>query len=99
MKTKWHLEVHCRERESSAQKHFKKKFPELGESTVRSFKQKYLASGKSSVISIPTKCKGTPLMLGDFNHEVQKYIKALHYIPLIIMFVKDIYHGHYKMQK
>ena len=25
------------------QKHFKKKFPELGESTVRSFKEKYLS--------------------------------------------------------
>ena len=96
------MEVHHRERESSAQKHFKKKFPELGESTVRSFKQNYLsliASGKSSVTSIPTKCRGTHLTLGDFDHEVQKHIKALHYIPLIIMFVKDVYHGHYKMQK
>ena len=34
-----------------------RKFPEVGESTVRSFKQKYLpllASGKSSVDVIPT---------------------------------------------
>ena len=41
-----------------AQKHFKSKYPELGESTVRSFKQKYLslvASGKSTVTSIPNK--------------------------------------------
>ena len=85
-------------RKASAQKHFKM----FGESTVHSFKQKYLsliAIGKSSVTSIPTKCRGRYLMLGNFDHEVQKYIKALHYIPLIIMFVKDIYHGHYKLQK
>ena len=52
----------------------------LGESTVRSFKVKYLslvANGKSSVTSIPTKCMGRPLALGDFDQDVQKYIKAL----------------------
>ena len=51
-----------------AQKHFKSKYPELGESTVRSFKQKYLslvASGKSTVTSIPNKRMGRPLALGD----------------------------------
>ena len=66
---------------ASAQKHFKKKFPELGEGTVRSFKQKYLSlianSGNSSITSIPTKCMGRPLALGDFDQEVQKYMKAL----------------------
>ena len=65
---------------TSAQKHFKEKFPELGESTVRSFKQKYLslvAGGKSSIASIPTKRMGRPLALGDLDQEVQKYIRAL----------------------
>ena len=65
---------------ASAQKHFKKRFPEFGESTVRSFKQKYLslvASGKSTVTSIPTKCMGRPSALGYFDQEVQKYIMAL----------------------
>ena len=63
-----------------AQKHFKEKFPELGESTVRSFKQKYLsllASGKTNVTVIPTKLMGRPLTLGDIDETVQKYIKAL----------------------
>ena len=49
-------------RNASAQKHFKKNFTELGESTVCSFKQKYLslvASGKSSIISILTKKMGS----------------------------------------
>ena len=65
---------------ASAQKHFKKKFPELGESTVHLFKQKYrslIASGERSVTSISNKSMGRPLALGDFDQEVQKYIKAL----------------------
>ena len=65
---------------TSYQKHFKEKFPELGESMVRSFKQKYrslVAGGKSSIASIPTKRMGRPLALGDLDQEVQKYIRAL----------------------
>ena len=41
---------------------------------------KYLslvANGKSSVTSIPTKCMGRPLALGDFDQDIQKYIKTL----------------------
>ena len=67
-------------RNDSAQKHFKK-FPELGESTVRSFKQKYLsliASGKSSVI--PTKCIDRPLAFGDFDQEVQRLYALNNYV-------------------
>lgn len=66
---------------ASNQKHFKKRFTKLGESTVHSFKQKYLsliASGKSSVTSISSKCIGRPLVLGDFDQVVQKY-KCIHY--------------------
>ena len=59
---------------ASAQMHFKKKFPELGESTVRSFKQTCLsliASGKSNITSIPTKCIGRPLVFTHFTHFIQ----------------------------
>ena len=66
---------------ASTQKHFKKRFTKLGESTVHSFKQKYLsliASRKSSVTSIPSKCIGRALVLGDFDQVVQKY-KCIHY--------------------
>ena len=64
---------------ASAQKHFKSKFPDLGESTVRSFKKKYLSplAVQTDASSIPTKCMGRPLALGDLDQEVQKYIKAL----------------------
>ena len=81
------------------QKHFKSKYPELGESTVLSFKQKYLslvASGKSTVTSIPNKRMGRPLALGDLDQEVQKYIRALRAtgtaisVPLILAAAQGI---------
>ena len=65
---------------SNAQKHFKKNFPELSESTVHSFKKKYLsliAIGKVNITSITTKYTGRPLVLGDFNQQVQKYLNSL----------------------
>ena len=93
-------EVCHREQECYCPEAFKK-FPEHGESTVRSFKQKYLsliASGKSR-----------PLVLGDFNQEVQKYIKALKaagtaICSLLVVaaaqgIIKHKYHGHYKTQR
>ena len=58
---------------ASAQMHFKK-FPELGESTVRSIKKTCLsliASGKSNFTSIPTKCIGRPLVFTHFTHFIQ----------------------------
>ena len=64
---------------AAAQRHFRSKFPDLGESTVRSFKTKYLAAlaKQGSVCSIPSKKRGRPLTLGDIDGEVQSYIKAL----------------------
>ena len=64
---------------AAAQGHFRSKFPDLGESTVRSFKTKYLAAlaKQGSVCSIPSKKRGRPLTLGDIDGEVQSYIKAL----------------------
>ena len=67
----------------SAQKKFKSKFPDLGESTVRLFKKKYLhavkqrvAQGDSSpVCSIPSKRRGRPL--GNLDPQVQQYVRAL----------------------
>ena len=64
---------------SSAQCHFKSKFPDLEESTVRSFKKKYLvgvARGEN-VTSIPSKKTGRPLTLGKIDGDVQSYIKSL----------------------
>ena len=42
--------------------------------------KKYLpliASRESSITSIPMKCMGLPLVLGDFDQQVQQYIKTL----------------------
>ena len=36
-----------------------------------------MASGKTVVTSIPSKKMGRPLAVGDFDQEVQKYIRAL----------------------
>ena len=64
---------------ASAQRYLKSKFPDLGESTVRSFKKKYLAvvAKGETVTCIPSKKAGRPLNLGDIDGEVQSYIKSL----------------------
>ena len=71
---------------SSALKKFRRVYPDLGESTVRSFKRKYYEvlkeqvrqSGQSAIVeSIPSKKRGRPLTLGDLDNEVQQYVRAL----------------------
>ena len=52
---------------------------------------------ESSVTSIPTKCMGRPLALGDYDQEVQKYTKAL--VVAVAQSIKHKYHGHYKRLK
>ena len=57
----------------------KAKFPDLGESTVRSFKTKYLAAiaRGETVSKIPSKKPDRPFTLGEKDGEVQNYIKSL----------------------
>ena len=65
---------------TSARKHFKEKFPALGESTVRSFKQKYIPVSGSRRQEQHCQYPNQPnfnLALGDLDQEVQKYIRAL----------------------
>lgn len=68
---------------AEAMKRFKQEFPELPESTVRSFKIKYtnaLESGQSSgetIDKIPSKRRGRPKLLGDYDTQVQQFVKAL----------------------
>ena len=68
---------------SEAMKRFKQEFPELPESTVRSFKIKYtnaLESGQPSgeaIDKIPSKRRGRPKLLGDYDTQVQQFVKAL----------------------
>ena len=71
-------------RNSNAIKKFKSTHPDLVESTVRLFKKRYLDTvkqnmkqGDTAVISIPSKRRGRPLMLGDFDPKIQEYIRAL----------------------
>ena len=63
----------------AAQRDFKSKLPDLGESTIRSFKKKYLAalSKGESVDKIPSMRHGRPLTLGELDKEVQSYVRAL----------------------
>ena len=51
---------------------------------------------ESSITRVSTKCRGRPLVLGDFDQGVQKYIKALRVAAG--EGIKHIYHGHYKTQ-
>jgi len=68
---------------AEAMKRFKQEFPELPESTVRSFKIKYnnaLESGESpggAIDKIPSKRRGRPKLLGDYDVQVQQFVKAL----------------------
>ena len=68
---------------AEAMKRFKQEFPELPESTVRSFKIKYnnaLEAGQSSgeaIEKIPSKRRGRPKLLGDYDTQVQQFVKAL----------------------
>lgn len=68
---------------AEAMKRFKQEFPELPESTVRSFKIKYnnaLESGQGSgeaIDKIPSKRRGRPKLLGDYDVQVQQFVKAL----------------------
>ena len=68
---------------AKAMKRFKQEFPELPESTVRSFKIKYtqaLESGQSpgeAIEKIPSKRRGRPKLLGDYDTQVQQFVKAL----------------------
>ena len=68
---------------AEAMKKFKQEFPELPESTVRSFKIKYtnaLEAGQSSgeaIDKIPSKRRGRPKLLGDYDTQVQQFVKAL----------------------
>jgi len=66
---------------AEAMKRFKTEFPELPESTVRSFKIKYkdaLESGSSSIDKIPSKRRGRPQLLGEYDAQVQQFVKVLH---------------------
>ena len=66
---------------AEAMKRFKTEFPELPESTVRSFKIKYkdaLESGASSIDKIPSKRRGRPQLLGEYDAQVQQFVKVLH---------------------
>ena len=66
---------------AEAMKRFKAEFPELPESTVRSFKIKYrdaLDSGESSIDKIPSKRRGRPQLLGEYDAQVQQFVKVLH---------------------
>lgn len=68
---------------AEAMKRFKQEFPELPESTVRSFKIKYtnaLESGQLSgeaIDKIPSKRRGRPKLLGEYDTQVQQFVKAL----------------------
>ena len=68
---------------AEAMKRFKQEFPELPESTVRSFKIKYTSAveaGQSSgeaIDKIPSKRRGRPKLLGDYDTQVQQFVKAL----------------------
>ena len=69
---------------SSAVRHFKKAFPSITESSVRTFKKKYedqLATAKKAgvapVKSIVKKKLGRPLLLGQFDSIIQKYIQSM----------------------
>ena len=74
---------------AAAVKKFKGDFDHgLGESTVRLFKKRYLAELRRAtkesaagevpkVTKITNKPRGRPLLLGDFDKDVQDYIRAL----------------------
>jgi len=65
---------------AEAMKRFKTEFPELPESTVRSFKIKYkdaLESGESSIDKIPSKRRGRPQLLGEYDAQVQQFVRVL----------------------
>ena len=74
---------------SAAVKKFKSDFEQgLGESTVRVFKNRYLeelkeaketlAVGKAPAVKeIAVKTRGRPLLVGEFDADIQRYIKAL----------------------
>ena len=69
---------------SHAARHFKKAFPSITESSVRTFKKKYedqLATAKKAgvapVKSIVKKKLGRPLLLGQFDSMIQKYIQSM----------------------
>ena len=71
---------------AAVQQHFKAKFPNLGESTVRSFKTKYLAAiaRGETVSKIPSKKTGRPLTLGEIDGDVQNYVKSMREIKVIL---------------
>ena len=66
----------------SAVKKFKHAYPKLKESTVRTFRDKYVLSLKSSNSVVSTKKitslkRGRPLMLGQLDEKVKKFLIAL----------------------
>ena len=75
---------------AKAMKKFKQEFPELPESTVRSFKIKYtqaLESGQSpgeAIEKIPSKRRGRPKLLGDYDTQVQQFVKALQHSGTVV---------------
>ena len=70
---------------ASALKKFKASKPGLIESTVRSFKQNYVSllqekratNDTTPITTIASKKRGRPLTLGELDHDVQKYVKAM----------------------
>ena len=74
---------------AAAVKKFKSNFEQgLGESTVQLFKKKYLKELQKAKESVPVgeiplvkeiavKTRGRPLLVGEFDSDVQLYIKAL----------------------
>ena len=80
---------------------------DLGESTVRLFKKRYLEELKRAKNSVPVgevpvvkeisvKTLGRPLLVGEFDSDVQMYIKALRKagtpvsVPVVLAAAEDV---------